>query len=141
MAGRGPAPSESRRRTNAPERGDWQASPTAGWQHGEIPPCPVRGKRAVETWSVWMASWFAAHWLPEDLPVLELVIKLWARADNGRASGSERSELRQLMDSCGITRKGQQDRRWTPPKAEDETATVAAAAAAGERYAHLRVAK
>jgi hypothetical protein len=87
-----------------------------------------------------MTSWFAANWGPEDLPNLRLVIKLWARVDSGKGSGSERSELRQLMDSYGITKKGQQDRRWAAPDAD----TLAAAKGTGakpaaSRYAHLKV--
>lgn len=118
MAGHGPAPSADRRRRNVPERGDWQPTPGVGWQHGEIPPCPVRAAQARATWATWFEAWFAAHWAPEDLPNLRLVIKLWARVDSGKASGSERSELRQLMDGYGITKKGQQDRRWSPPAVE-----------------------
>ena len=97
MAGHGPAPKEDRRRANEPERGEWQPTPGIGWQHGDIPPCPARSKAAVETWATWMGSGFASHWLPADMPTLRLVIKLWAHADSGKATGSERSELRQLM--------------------------------------------
>ena len=119
MAGRGPAPKENRRRANVPERGEYSAVPVTGWRHGDIPPCPARSTAARATWASWMGSWFASHWSPEDLPNLRLVIRLWSKCDAGKATGSERSELRQLMDSYGITLKGQQDRRWTPPKAED----------------------
>jgi hypothetical protein len=112
----GPAPAVARRRANEPERGEWQSSPGIGWQHGNIPACPARSKAAVDTWTAWMRSWYAAHWLPADLPTLRLVIKLWAHADSGKATGSERSELRQLMRAMGITPDGQQDRRWRAPE-------------------------
>ena len=138
MAGRGPAPKDpdERRTAHAPTRGEWQATPGVGWQHGEIPPCPARGVVAGGVWTTWMQSWFAAYWMPEDLPNLRLIIKLWARADSGKATGSERSELRQLMDSYGITRKGQQDRRWSAPEIPNDTT---APGAPESRYAHLQV--
>lgn len=140
MAGRGPAPKPNRQnKYDVPTRGDWRASPGVGWQHGDIPTCPVRSKAAQETWQTWMRSWVAAHWSPADLPNLRLVIKLWAAVDSGAVTGSERSELRQLMDSYGLTPKGQQDRRWQPPKPEDEKpAAQPEAPATPSRYAHLR---
>lgn len=139
MAGRGPAPSDARRRANAPERGDWTPPAGIGWQHSEeIPPCPARSPRARRTWSLWMGAWYAANWDPEDLPVLELTIKLWAKADSGKATGSERSELRQLMDSCGITKKGQQDRRWKAPAIEEPDTDEQLGDVADEAYGHLR---
>lgn len=87
-----------------------------------------------------MGSWFAAHWTPDDLPNLRLVIKLWAKADGGKAIGSERVELRQLMDSYGITPKGQQDRRWQAPKPDAASVSQPAGEPATKpsRYDHLR---
>ena len=114
MPGRGPAPAETRRRTNEPARGEWQAAPGIGWQHGPVPPCPSRAVAARETWGTWFGGWFASHWTAEDLPNLRLAIKLWVLADTGKAKGGERAELRYLMDDLGITRKGQQERRWKP---------------------------
>ncbi len=140
MAGHGAPPAEVRRRTNAPIRGEWQPSAASGWQHGDIPPCPSRSRLARATWSAWMGSWFAAHWAPEDLPNLLIIIRLWARSAAGTASGAERSEMRQLMDSYGITLKGQQDRRWQAPRAD--AAPVAQPegepATRPSRYEHLR---
>ena len=146
MAGQGPAPKADRRRANTPERGEWKASPGIGWQHGNIPDPPVRSAIARETWATWFRSWFASYWTPDDLPNLRLVIKLWAKADSGKATGSERSELRQLMDSYGITPKGQQDRRWAAPirgaKPVDEPEPPPEATTEPESpYGHLRVAK
>lgn len=139
MAGRGPAPKINRQNAaDVPIRGEWQPTRGIGWQHGELPRCPVRGRRALATWNIWLTSWFASHWGPEDLPVLDLVIKLWARADSGEATGAERSELRQLMDSCGITRKGQQDRRWAAPAAPAESEPEEISAVASP-YSALRV--
>ena len=115
MAGVGPSPSENRQRANEPARGDWQPAPGVGWQHGEIPPCPARTKAAKETWTTWFRSWFASYWTEEDLPNLRLAIKLWELGDTGKAKGTERSAYIRLADDLGITRKGQQDRRWKRP--------------------------
>jgi hypothetical protein len=137
MAGRGPAPADDRIRPHEPGRGEWRPAPGSGWQHGDIPPCPVRGAAARSTWDTWFRAWWAANWSPEDLPNLRLVIKLWARVDSGKATGSERSELRQLMDSYGLTPKGLQDRRWKPPKVEEPTTDQPAND--DSPYSHLRV--
>lgn len=147
MAGRGPAPKDpgGRRNDHAPIRGEWKASPGVGWQHGEIPEPPVRSAIARETWLTWFRSWFASYWTVDDLPNLRLVIKLWAKADSGKASGSERSELRQLMDSYGITPKGQQDRRWAAPlrggKPAEEPEAAETEPPAESPYGDLRVVK
>jgi hypothetical protein len=82
-----------------------------------------------------MASWVASNWTPEDLPNLRLVIKLWAKADTAAKPGPLLNPLRLLMDDLGITRKGQQDRRWKPPEGVDE----GEGEAAGSAYEHLRV--
>ncbi len=139
MAGRGPSPNEHRQRTNDPVRGEWQAAPGVGWQHGDVPPCPARGAAAAETWAGWMRSWIAAHWAPEDMANLRLLIKLWAKADSGKATGAERSEYRQLADSYGITPKGQQDRRWTRPPDAPAAVTERQMFDPRAEYAHLRV--
>ena len=139
MAGQGPVPKNTRRRANEPERGDWRATPGIGWQHGDIP-SPVVGRKrlrpaALEAWQTWFRSWFASHWTPDDLPVLRQIVVLFNKVDGGRVSASERSELRQLMDGYGITKKGQQDRRWIPPALEEKPAP---ATEPGGRYGHLR---
>lgn len=138
MAGTGPAPAPDRRRSNVPARGEWTPAPGVGWQHGDIPPCPVKGQ-AAKTWETWFKAWWAVHWTPDDLPNLGLVIKLWSRVNAGKASGSERSELRQLMDSYGLTPKGRQDRRWTPPKADEKPAAEDPDAPGDSPYGHLSV--
>lgn len=155
MAGTGPAPSVNRRRRNVPVRGDWRATPGIGWQHGPIPE-PPDGLLAptVEVWRTWMRSWWASHWVPEDLPALAIIVRLYDQCesffDDPYVERSTRkgdsifvlkpnptTELRQMMDNFGITPKGQQDRRWTPPKA-DETPVAAAEGDSGP-YAELRV--
>lgn len=142
MAGTGPAPSEHRQRSNEPARGDWQAAPGVGWQHGEVPPCPVRAKVAQATWLTWMHAWFASYWTPEDMPNLRLAIKLWHLSDSGQATGSERTAYIRLADDLGITRKGQQDRRWKRPEPDRDQrrgTTGTRASRATSPAAHLSV--
>lgn len=136
MAGRGPAPSTTRRRRNAPVRGEWKATPGVGWQHGQIPDPPAGLMPAsLEAWTTWMRSWFAAHWTPDDVPGLRQVIRTYDQVE--RNEFQRGPELRLLMDTYGITPKGQQDRHWQPPKA-DEPAPAAAVVPAS-RYSHLKV--
>ncbi len=135
----GPAPKVNRRRRNVPARGDYVAKPGEGWQHGDVPAAPdglLEASRSA--WDVWMRAWFAAHWTADDLPGLRQVIRLYDQVERGEFQRS--SELRLSMDTYGITPKGQQDRRWVKPKA-DEAATAASAPAdkaKKSRYAHLR---
>lgn len=160
MAGRGPAPAANRRRRNKPARGEWHPTPGFGWQHGPNPR-PEREEalsaESIRAWDSWMASWMASHWTLADLAGLSVTIHLLEQTvDYQREPFIEKdyitvkgevkktwvvkpnpvSELRQLMDSYGLTHKGQQDRRWAPPKA-DEKPEVAKVAAGG-KYAHLR---
>jgi len=114
----GPAPARQRRRRNVPVRGDWQATPGVGWQHGRIPAPPdglLEPSRVA--WETWMRAWFAAHWTPDDLPGLRKVVQLYDATERGELHRS--AELRMSMDNYGITPKGQQDRRWARPKPED----------------------
>ena len=118
MPGRGrvPKPEDQRRNHHAPRLGEWQATPGIGWQHGDVPSPPPRLRaESRAAWATWMGGWFAAHWCPGDLPNLRLLIRLHDRCLSPGATGSERSELRLLMDSYGITPKGAQERRWQPP--------------------------
>lgn len=155
MAGRGPAPANNRRRRAAPLRGEWSPTPGSGWQHSETVPDPPNGLRpgTLEAWTVWMASWFAARWTVYDLPGLRIVIGLYDECEAYREDPyvekttrkgdsifvlrpNPVTELRQLMDNYGITPKGQQDRRWAPPKPDEKP--EAPKVEAGGRYAHLR---
>jgi len=122
MAGRGPAPSKSRRRANEPERGEWSPASGVGWQHGEVP-VPPGGlmPASVMAWETWLSAWFAAHWSPADLPGLRHLIRLYDQVERGEFQRS--TELRLGMDTYGITPKGQQDRRWAPP-VEEKAAPV-----------------
>ena len=137
----GPAPKIVRRRRNVPARGDWQAAPAVGWQHGPVPAPPDGLKdESLWAWQTWFAAWFASHWTPDDLPALRVLVKLYDEVERGGVKAADRSELRQLMDNYGITPKGQQDRRWTRPKPEEEAAPSSPPrrSAAG-KYAHLKV--
>ena len=137
MPGRGPAPKANRRnKADKPIRGEWQATPGYGWQHGPTPEPPdglVIASR--EAWAIWMQSWFASHWTPSDLPGLRKVIQLYDATERGELHRS--AELRMSMDNYGITPKGQQDRRWSPPKDEDKP--VDSRHSDPDPYGHLRV--
>jgi hypothetical protein len=87
-----------------------------------------------DAWTTWLAAWFASHWTPDDLPGLRQVIRLYDQVERGEFQRA--SELRLQMDTYGITPKGQQDRRWAPPKPEDPDKPEATPESG--RYAHLR---
>jgi hypothetical protein len=134
----GPAPKFARRRRNVPERGEWQPTVGIGWQGDEWPKCPSNLKPATRrTWEVWFSSWFASHWTEDDLPMLELIARLYDKCVTDQASASEQNQFRQLADSYGITPKGQQDRRWQPPK-EEPAPVVDTETTFASRYGHLR---
>lgn len=119
MAGRGPAPKQpaERRRTNRPQAGEWRHAPRGGWQHGEHPAPPAKLlKTSRETWETWLGAWFAGFWVPDDLPALRQVIRLYDEVERGNLKVY--SQLRLAMDNYGITPKGQQERRWLPPEEE-----------------------
>ena len=125
-------------------RSEWTSHPDHGWQHGDTPKPPAGLlKRSRDTWAVWMKAWFAAHWTPDDLPGLGIVIGLYDQVQRGEFQRA--TELRLAMDTYGITPKGQQDRRWAPPKPvaapsaapTDDPETDAPTPPAG-RYGHLR---
>ena len=125
MAGRGPAPKaqNARRNTTAPQRGEWETTERAGWQHGDIPEPPEGLMPAsADAWKVWMGAWFAAHWTPDDLPGLRQVIRVYDQVERGEFQRA--NELRLQMDTYGITPKGQQDRRWARPSEEKSAAAV-----------------
>lgn len=154
----GPTPKTIRRRRNAPARGEWTATPGVGWQHGPIPaPLVALHKEAMLAWTTWMRSWVAAHWTPEDLPGLNVVIGLYdqmldylrepfiekeyvtTKGDTRTvwvAKPNPAGELRQYLDNYGITKKGQQDRRWVAPKPTEEPAP---GDDQGDPYGGLRV--
>lgn len=90
---------------------------------------------SIEAWQTWFRAWFAAHWSPEDLPGLRQVIRLYDQVERGEFQRA--TELRLSMDTYGISPKGQQDRRWTRPKANE--APSPQQQQTDDPYAHLRV--
>jgi len=136
MAGRGrnAKPADQRRTRHVPQRGEYHASTRVGWQHGPIPEPPDGLMPAsLELWQRWMTSWVAAHWSLIDLGGLRQLIRIHDQLERGDYVRA--TEFRLGMDTFGISPKGQQDRRWLPPKAEDE----APAKTPSGRYAHLKV--
>ena len=138
MAGRGRTPKANRQNPrDVPIRGDWKSA-DGGWQHGEIPPAPDGLLEASRTaWDVWLKAWFAAHWTPDDLPGLRQLIRLYDQVERGEFQRA--SELRLQMDTYGITPKGQQDRRWTRPQAEEDKSSSPQPQVVPDQYAHLKV--
>lgn len=137
MAGRGPAPKTQRRNaSDKPIRGEYQAASSTGWSDGPVPD-PPDGLTAAsrDAWTTWFGAWWAAHWTRDDLPSLRTVIMLYDEVERGRFTRV--GELRQMMDTYGITPKGQQDRRWTKPKPAEPTPTVSTTDGA-DPYARLR---
>ena len=115
----GPAPKLERRRRNAPKAGEWKAAPATGWQHGTTPK-PPKGLTAESRrqWKEWFASWAASFWRPDHISGLRTAILLYNEMQS-RPSASTASTLGQYLDRYGLTPKGQQDRRWLPPKDEE----------------------
>jgi hypothetical protein len=114
----GPAPKRDseRRRTNKPVTG-WNKTPEGGWQHDKVPPAPdgtsTPGKR---TWKLWFSSWWAFWWSLEDVPQLELALKLWERAQQDMNAAPK---FQALADSLGLTPKGRYALRLLPPDADE----------------------
>jgi len=88
---------------------------------------------SVALWHAWFTSWVAAHWSPIDLGGLRQLIRIHDQVERGQYA--RETEFRLGMDTFGISPKGQQDRRWTAPRAEDDSS----ARKASSRYAHLKV--
>lgn len=130
------APKENRVRRAAPARGDFVSAESEGWQHGKVPPAPDGlMPAAVEAWSIWMGSWFASFWTPADLPGLRQLVRLYDQVERGEFQRA--AELRLQMDTYGITPKGQQDRRWRPPKTEGADKPSTGKGSRSSRYGHL----
>lgn len=112
--------------------------PDVGWQHGELP-TPPDGLKDVSRWAwdSWFKAWFAAHWTPDDLPGLRVVVRLYDEVERGEFTRA--TELRQMLDNYGITPKGQQERRWTRPKPEETQPSQSQPRPASDHYAHLKV--
>ena len=140
MAGKGPAAKPVRRRRNTPARGSWKPAIGVGWQHSPFPVPPdglLESSRLA--WDTWLRAWFAANWTPADLPGLRQVVRMYDQVERGEFQRS--SELRLLMDTYGITPKGQQDRRWMPPRVEEPAVAPVEPEVQPTPYAHLGLVK
>ena len=133
MAGRGRPPKDGRVNKSELVRGDVQTAETAGWRHGDVPAPPDGLMQAsIDTWNDWFAAWFALFWIPADVRALRQTIRLYDQVERGRFQ--RHPELRLMMDTYGVTPKGQQDRRWRPP------VEPAPASPSRGTYEHLRAA-
>ena len=120
--------------SDVPRRGEWRTAQT-GWQHGKPPtPPPGLSEASLAAWRTWFAAWFAGHWTPADVPALRQIIRLYDQVQRGQTRYA--GELRMWEDTYGVTPKGQQDRRWQPPKPAEPQAPDAPKSG---RYDHLRV--
>ena len=121
MPGHGPAPKPERRRANAPTRGEWQAAPGTGWQHGAIPRPPNGlGRVAKAAWQEWFGAWVASFWRPEDVHAIRTMALLYDSMLD-KPSATTAGQLGQYFDRFGLTPKGLQDRRWHPPENVTQT--------------------
>ena len=133
----GPAPKEpqERRRRNEPAKGEWRYAEGIGWQHGRVPKCPDGLTAASKTaWKTWLNAWFASFWTPDDLPGLRQVIRLYDQIERGEFQRA--GELRMQMNEYGISPKGQQDRRWKPPR--EDAPELPQSSRKGSHYGHLK---
>jgi hypothetical protein len=107
-------------RTNKPIT-EWKNAPEGGWV-GRKPQHP-KGlmPESEKAWRAWFASWWAANWSPEDVPQLELAVRLYDLIVRG--STNEMPRFQSIADSLGITPKGRHALRWLPPSGEPETVT------------------
>ena len=117
MSGPPPKDPALRVRTNKPAGGEWKPAPGHGWQHGKKPPAPSRDlgllPESVAAWNAWFSSWWASNWSKEDLPGLRLVIR---KFDECLRGSTDIAKVAPLLDAYGITPKGRQSLRWSPPK-------------------------
>jgi len=105
MAGRGPAPKESRRRRNAPARGEWVD--LAPLERPVLPELPEGEWRPATraTWDAWRSDPVSAQWSPADVAFALDTILLHNEM-------KKPNEVRLRMDSLGLTPKGKRDLRW-----------------------------
>lgn len=114
MAGRGPAPAETRRRSNAPARGDWVYLPPL--EKPVLPALPKRAKatgtwsaRTRAAWAAWRTDRVTGEYSPADIQAaidLAYLYEEWVRGADVAA------EIRQRQDRLGLNPKGKRDLRW-----------------------------
>lgn len=107
--------------TSNRQRAQWKHPQAPGWQHGRRPNPPSglsdAGKKA---WQTWLGSWWAYFYTPDDLPGLELTVKVY---DGCLLGHVDVAKVTPLLDRYGITPKGRQDLRWAEPSREEPAAT------------------
>jgi hypothetical protein len=115
MAGRGPAPAETRRRANTPARGDWiDLQPL---RKRVLPPLPKRAKgegqwspRTRRLYEGWRHDPVTATFGPNEIAAALEVAYLEEELVAG--TNSLASEIRQRLDGLGLTPKGKRDLRY-----------------------------
>lgn len=141
MAGRGPAPAETRRRRNEPARGDWVDLPPL--EKPVLEPLPrLEGDelwrpQTMLTWEAWRRDPVTAMWSPADVAhALDTILLHNAMTTSGA------NEVRIRMDGLGLTPKGKRDLRWRIGTAEPVAAPARKpASSASKRRARLSVVK
>jgi hypothetical protein len=145
MAGRGPAPAETRRRRNPPARGDWVDLPQL--ERTVLPDLPAlaEGEWSMQTrvtWAAWQRDPVTVMYTPADVAYALDTIRLY-----DVMTPSSASEVRLRMDSLGLTPKGKRDLRWrvlgTPEFAPDAPAPTPHrdGSRSADRRARLRAVK
>lgn len=136
MAGRGPAPAETRRRSNEPARGEW-----VDLQPLEAPILPVSPGiddppgATIVLWEAWRADPVTAEWSPADIAYALETIRLHAFDEKGKYV----NEVRLRMDGLGLTPKGKRDLRWRIARVSSEPAQRSTSRKASSRRARLSV--
>lgn len=136
MPGRGPAPKDAASKVtrHKPTRGEPAPAVTSAWV-GDVPVAPDGLMQAsLDAWATWFGAWFAAFWTTADVPALRQMIRLFDQVERGEFVRA--TELRMMMDTYGVTPKGQQDRRWKAP--EVDVAGKGKPHGAGGAYGKLR---
>jgi transglutaminase-like putative cysteine protease len=85
-----------------------------------------------DAWQAWFQAWFAAHWIPADLPGLRVLVLLYNAVQTGERQRA--AEVRMTMKAYGMTPEGQAALRWKTP----EEPVGASKAAGTTRYGHLQ---
>ena len=136
----GPAPKPNRRSRHKLARGPISQTVGVGWQYGDVPEPPDGLMPAsLVAWSTWFAAWFAANWMPDDLPVLRLMVRLYDEIERGKTKAADKAQLHTWMRAYGITPDGQLLLRWARPKAEEAPTSQSQRHLADDPYAQLRV--
>lgn len=110
MAGIGPAPSDTRRRVNAPARGEWvDLEPLDAPVLPELPPLEDAewSARSLATWAAWRSDPVTAQYTSADIAYALDAITLYEAM-----TPSSANEVRIRMDGLGLTPKGKRDLRW-----------------------------